>query len=158
MHTHGAFIGGQGCQHHDLISHWVILSWDWANQSLPYRNTNNADLGNDKYQFCSHWFNSTRSQICLPQSTKAGGRGEIAKLVRVRGRWPWGRILVTVITFSCAAIHFPVVCNLQHDWMFLWCGRLKIPWVCKSVDSGFLLHISHMLSPPWYNLNTIAMA
>ena len=43
------------------------------------------------------------------------GSGEIAHLVRVRGRWPreqrvW--ILITAITFSCAAIYFPMVYSI----------------------------------------------
>ena len=41
--------------------------------------------------------------------------------------------------------------------MPIWCGRLKIPWVCKSVSSGFLIHISYIISPPWCNRNTVAI-
>ena len=42
--------------------------------------------------------------------------------------------------------------------MPIWCGRLKIPWVCKSVGLDFLLLISCIISPPRYNWNTITMA
>ena len=33
-----ASLGGPGRQHHNIISHLVILSWHWANQSLFYPN------------------------------------------------------------------------------------------------------------------------
>ena len=66
---------------------------------------------------------------------------------------------VTAITVSCAAIHFPNVHNLQcHQrpipLILIWCGRLKIPWVGKSVDSCFVLLISYIISLPRYNWNT----
>ena len=41
--------------------------------------------------------------------------------------------------------------------MLIGCGRIKIPWVGKSVVSGFLLLISYIISPPWYNWNTVVM-
>ena len=34
-------------------------------------------------------------------------------------------------------------------------GRLKIPWVCKSVGLAFLLIISYIISLLWYNWNTV---
>ena len=42
--------------------------------------------------------------------------------------------------------------------MPIWCRRLTIHWVAKSVHSGFVLLISYVISPPWYNWNTIALA
>ena len=71
MHSwwlHSAFpTGTPGHQHHDLIPH---LSWNWANQSLPY--PNNAEcLARKRYsinfwviglltwpEFSTHWFDS----------------------------------------------------------------------------------------------------
>ena len=94
--------------------------------------------------------------------------GEIAQLVRTRGRWPWGtrvRILVIAITVNYAAIYFPAVYNLQHlqrSVPLIPClygvRRLKILWVSKCVHSGFPLLISYILSLPWYNWNTFAVA
>ena len=80
---------------------------------------------------------------------------EIAHLVKALGRWPCrqAQIPVKTITFSCAAIHFLPVYNLQRHQRPVLCGRLKIRWVCKSVGLGFLL-----ILPPWYNWNTAAMA
>ena len=64
VHTHALLvtsycypIGRPGCQHDNLISHSVTLSWNLANQSLPY--FNNAGywlvlVGSDKYRFVSH--------------------------------------------------------------------------------------------------------
>ena len=54
----------RGHQHYNLICHSVTFSWHWATQSLPYHN--NAKLQAKKlhlvhkYQFQSHWFESTR--------------------------------------------------------------------------------------------------
>ena len=49
-------IGKPDCQHHDMISHSVTLSWYWANQSLPIPIS--ASLGSDKYDFYKSlvWF------------------------------------------------------------------------------------------------------
>ena len=43
------------------------------------------------------------------------GVGEIAQLVMVGDRGDRGMNPVTAITFSCPAIHFPAVYNLQHN-------------------------------------------
>ena len=52
VHTHGDFMmlhsEKPGCQHHDLISHSVTLSWNWANHSLP--SPNNAERLANKRQ------------------------------------------------------------------------------------------------------------
>ena len=60
---------------------------------------------------------------------------------------------VTAITFSWAAIHFLAVYRLQcrqRPFPLIPClyggGRLKIPWVAKSVGSDFLLLISYSIS------------
>ena len=42
--------------------------------------------------------------------------------------------------------------------MPIWCGRLKMPSVSKHVGSGFFLLISYIITLPWYNWNTVAMA
>ena len=42
--------------------------------------------------------------------------------------------------------------------MPIFCGRLKISWVGKSVGLRILLVISYIISEPWYNWNTVAMA
>ena len=55
-------------------------------------------------------------QSCWLNSATLWG-GELAQLVRARGMWPcglWVWIPVLAITFSCTAIHFPAVYNLQH--------------------------------------------
>ena len=41
--------------------------------------------------------------------------------------------------------------------MLIWRGRLKTPWVHKSVCSGFFLLITYIISPPRYNWNAFAM-
>ena len=45
-----------GCQHHDLISHLVTLSWPWTNQLLSYIRTPSPII-----TFVRHWFNWTES-------------------------------------------------------------------------------------------------
>ena len=42
--------------------------------------------------------------------------------------------------------------------MLIWCGRLKIPWIGKTVISRFLLLILNIISPSWTNWNTVPMA
>ena len=52
-----------GCQHHDLISPSITLSWPCANQCLPNSNINNAEHLARKRQvsiFLSHWVDSTK--------------------------------------------------------------------------------------------------
>ena len=70
------------------------------------------------------------------------------------------RILVTAITFSCAAILFTAVYNLQRHQMLvppsIWCVRLNIPWVGKSVGPGFLSFSSH-LSCHHYDITEILL-
>ena len=38
-HTHGDLVySAAPMEKYDLVSYWIILSWHWANQSLPYHN------------------------------------------------------------------------------------------------------------------------
>ena len=46
-----------GCQHHDLISHSVILG---PTSPCPTLIMQSTWIRSDKYQFVSHWFDSTR--------------------------------------------------------------------------------------------------
>ena len=60
------------------------------------------------------------------------GQGDNS-FVKTLGLWPCRKRKnpITAITFSCAAIHFPLVYNLakasSSHTVPIWCGRLKIP-------------------------------
>ena len=88
MHTYGDFI---------VLSHWDIRSTGTMTcYPTPYHYPDtepitpcrilimpNARLGSDKYEFSSHWFDSTRAKTCrvvirtrkvqIPQSSSMGG-------------------------------------------------------------------------------------
>ena len=55
--------------------------------------------------------NNLTRDMC--HSLSSSRDGQVAQLVKAQGWRPWGSP-VYAITFSCTAIHFPVVCALQH--------------------------------------------
>ena len=94
--------------------------------------------------------NNVTSRAGLKLTLLVGARGgEIAQLVRAQGTGV--RIPVTAITFSCAAIHFPVVYNFtmsskasSSHTMPIWCEILKI---LELVKCRRRLSPSHPIHP-----------
>ena len=84
-------LGNQAvCQHHDLISHSVTLSWHWAHQSLPYRNAEHrakeASSINLIYIIGFTTWSPTRKTPCSTDSRKtlsSCGEGSLGKKANV---------------------------------------------------------------------------